>query len=41
MLGYCTFLGFHSPQKAMSIYVISPAGYFLEKFVKLKDLVLD
>ncbi len=29
MLDYCTCLGFHSPQKAMSISVISPAGYFL------------
>ncbi len=29
MLDYCTCLGFRSPQKAMIITVISPAGYFL------------
>ncbi len=31
MLGYSTCLGFCYPQKAMLIYVISPAGYFLLK----------
>ncbi len=31
MLSYCPCLGFHSPQKAMVISVISPVGYFSVK----------